>query len=263
MGRVLANEYAERGRLAAEALCAHAEGVDALHEFAFDCVQLRIGIGGADLAEQRLFGHLCAQLERAAQPHADDDRRAGIGRRACDRFDNQIFRRLQSLRRVEHIQRGHILAAEALEHDAHFDLVARDKVGVDDRRGVGAGIDARDGIEHGLAQVGIAFPGGAVDCVLEQSSGQKDVFADLDKDDAHPGVLTDGIAHLGGEARVFAHLGQGEVRGRDLFFVACSFERGEAGRFDIAADFDDRLAYFFGDNRGVDSKHSHLLCVLF
>src|SRR5688572_27008452 len=112
--RIREDVDAERGRVAAVALRADAETVRAVEELLFQRVDRGIGVGRADLAEQRLLREQRGLLEGAADADAQDERRARVRSRHLDAVDDEVLHALDPRGRRQHRVLRAVLAAAAL-----------------------------------------------------------------------------------------------------------------------------------------------------
>src|SRR6185436_9352519 len=81
VARVAQHVHTEGRGIAAVSLRTDAEAVGVAEDFLLDRVQGRVGIGRAQLTEERLLGQDGRLLEIAAHTHSGDERRTGIGPR--------------------------------------------------------------------------------------------------------------------------------------------------------------------------------------
>ena len=109
---------------------------------------------------------------------------------------NDILRRCGG---GEHPAFAHVLTAKTLWRHQNAHLIPRNNTGVDNCRGVIAGIDPAQRVFHdGTAQqaVQISLADTAVDRILEGFPSEMDLLPDLDETDRHAGVLADGNIQL-------------------------------------------------------------------
>ena len=114
--------------VAAKALRADAEGVDAGEHFLLECGQLRIGAVLIEAPQQRFFSDLRRQLESAADAHADDYRRAGVAAGQPDGFGYKVYHAAAAVCGGEHLHEAHVLAAAPLRHESYGQFVAADRL---------------------------------------------------------------------------------------------------------------------------------------
>ena len=183
----------------------------------------------ADVAEQRLLGEQRDLLDGAADADADDHRRARVGAGAADGLDDGVDHARPALRRLEHVERAHVLGAAALGHHREADLVARHDARVDDGRRVVLRVPP--GVARlfgdGLAQVAVAvaLPHALVDGLLEVAAGEVHVLPHLGEDHREAGVLADRHAVGGGDVGVLDQLRQHLAADRRLLGLLPRDER--------------------------------------
>ena len=206
-----------------EALATYIEPVYSFQGLAlYRCNVLSVAVG-AYVAGERLFCKVGAAVERAAYSHTHVYGRAGARTCIFYRGDDGVCNSLNALRGFEHIQRRHILAAEALGHKGEFNLVARNNFGVQGGGGVVARVLARNGVAYRFAEisVGISAPH-AVVYGLEYGFARKaDLASYFQNDDGHSRILTDGHTHLFGNFAVFYKLAEGELCRAFAFAFVC------------------------------------------
>ncbi len=118
-------------------------------------VQLRLELGDlrvrvrlADLAHERALRDHRRHLEVAADPDADDARRAGVRPRLGDGLEHELLRALEAVGGLQHRVLAHVLRTRTLGVDLDADLVAGHDARVDERRRVVSGVPP---IEDGIA----------------------------------------------------------------------------------------------------------------
>src|SRR5438128_2436645 len=138
---------AERGRVAAIALRADAEPIGAREQLLLERVERGIRVRGADLAEQRLLRQDRSLLERAADAHAQDERRARVRARRLHAIDDEVLHALDACGRGQHRVFRTVFTAATLGHDREPELGARHHVDMDHRRRVVADAQLLDRVD--------------------------------------------------------------------------------------------------------------------
>ena len=204
MGVGALDVHGQTGHVAAQTHGAAPRGVDGLFQLLFHFGQHGVGVALAHGPGDGVFGQFHDQVGGAAQTHADDARRAGIGAAFNDRVQNEFLHGLDAVLRVEHFHLAHVLRAGALGNHQNVQIRAV-PVKVEVGHGQagpyrGLGIDPGDGV-GGAAAEG-EFLRGALGPFIEGGLDFRAV----------PGVgRTD--AHLvDGQARVLAEQGLLAVR---------------------------------------------------
>src|SRR5258705_5795956 len=183
---------AEGRRVAAIALRADPEPVDAREQLLLQRVERGVRVGGADLAEQRLLRQDRGLLERAADADAQDERRARVRARHLHAVDDEVLHALDTGGRGQHQVLRTVLAAAALGHDRELELGAGRDVDVDHRRRVVAGVHAVERRPHDRGpQIAllVALAYALVDRVVEPAPRDVHVLAELDEAHDEAGVL--------------------------------------------------------------------------
>ena len=244
----------------AQSLGTDADAVDPLQKFGFQFRHLRIGAGLPHLPQQRMLGQQHRLFRRAADAHADDDRRAGIGPRFAHRFDDEINHPLAAIGRLEHRQPRHILATPALGDDGDFEFVAGYDGGVDHRRGVVAGVDAggKGVLDYGLAQVAFfVAPAHALgDGLVQIAADNVDILAQLDENDRQAAVLAEGHLLVAGDVGVFQNLVQHFAAHRRDFRLPVAAQRGQHILAQVVVALDTQPGNRFRDLVGMDLFHT-------
>ena len=124
VGRVALDVHRERRLGAAVARRADAGSVDLLQKLPLDPGYLRVGVGLAGGAGERLFGELGRLLERAADADADGQGRARVRTGLLYGLHDKALRRGQALGRSEHLQRAHVVAPGALDEQRDLQPVS-------------------------------------------------------------------------------------------------------------------------------------------
>lgn len=202
--------HRQRGDAPAEPLRADPQAVDRLQQLGLQLGRLGVGVHAADLSQQRPLGQPAHRVEGAADADADDHRRAGVGPRQLHRLQHEALDPLAAVGRGQHGQPAHVLGPAAFGQQRQPEAVARHQPGVDDRRGVVAGVapGGEGPLDHRLAQVadvvGLAHP--AVDRLLEGAADDVHVLADVGEDDDGAGVLAHRHAVALGDGDVLQEL---------------------------------------------------------
>ncbi len=173
-----------------------------------------------DLLEQDLLGHHHALLDRAADPDAEQPRRAPAGAERLHRVDHPVRHGGGG---GEVGVAGLVLRAAALGGDRHRHRVPRHHLDVDHRGRVVAGVAppaeriAHDGGAQRVVGVVVGAAHALVDELLQgPGAGEARPHADLDEGVDGAGVLADGTAPEGRQARVGEDLADGVPGGGAL-----------------------------------------------
>src|SRR5437867_143339 len=251
----------ERRRVAAIALRADAKPVGAREQLLLQSVERGIGVRGADLAEQRLLRQERGLLERAADAHAQDERRARVRTRRLHAIDDEILHALDAGRRGQHRVLRTVFAAAALGHDLEPERGAGNDVHVDDRGRIVPRVHPVEGRSNdGGAQIalGVAQAHALVDRVIESPAGHVHVLAELDETHDEPGVLAigdpPGPRHLGVVLQDLQHLlaGGGALGGQR------PVEGAQHVRLELEIGVDAELLDSVDDRANVDVSHDDL-----
>ena len=124
---------AESRGLSAESLRTYSESVRFFEYVRLHRCIVFIGVRLADRAAERLFGEQRALLEISAYADSYNHRRAGVAPRAANDIDNIVYNILARCGGSEHFQCAHIFAAEALGRDGKLNLIAIDKLYMQNR----------------------------------------------------------------------------------------------------------------------------------
>ena len=173
--------HGQRGRQAAKALRADADAVDPLQQLLLQLGQLRVGVGAAHLAQQRVLGQPDRLLGRAADAHADDDRRAGVAPASRTASTTKWMTPSRPSAGLSMPNWLMFSLPPPLGATMMLQPVAGHDRRVDDRRGVVLGVDAgREGLlHHRLAQVAVVVaPAHALgDRLVQVAAGDVHVLA--------------------------------------------------------------------------------------
>ena len=148
----------------------------------------------AYVASERLFGKVCAAVERSAYSNTDVNGRAGARAGFFNGFNYRVYDALDALRGFEHIQRRHVFASEALRHKSKFNFVARDELGVNGGWGVVGCVPARYRVAYRLSEipVGISPPHSVVHSLGKGLARKEYLVSYFEHYDGHSRVLADG-----------------------------------------------------------------------
>ena len=206
MGGVGFDLHAQCGGLAAEALGADAQLIDLFQQLLLHLRVVGVGMMAAHRTQQGLLGQHGGLFKGAAHAHAHHDGRAGIGSRQLYGFQHEILHTLLPVRGLEHAQTAHVLAAEAFGGHGDLHLVAGHQAGMDDRRGIVAGVATADGVlHHGFAQkaLGVALGHARMNGSFKIPVNVH-LLADLTEYAGHAGILTDGQTGIPGGVQIVA-----------------------------------------------------------
>src|SRR5512147_2963297 len=190
---------------APEALGADARLVHGLEQHLLERGEFQPRIRASDRPEERLLRDERRFLEIAADTDADHHRRTGVRPRFPHALEYEVPDPLDALRRPQHADRAHVLAPRALGHERNLQLVSRHQLGIDDGRGIVAGVLSRKRIDDGLSEVAFAvsLADAFVDGVHDEAVLDPQILADLDEENRDARVLADRNALLPGDTRVF------------------------------------------------------------
>ena len=146
----------EHRHVAAEAHRPDPGLVQEAHQLVLELGHDRIGVASADRPRDRFLREVHRVVGRAADPDADDPRRARLAARADDRLEHELLDPLDAVGGDAHLQEAHVLGARALRDALHVEPVpVRDEFPVHDRQavaGVRTGVLPRDRVDGVRAQ---------------------------------------------------------------------------------------------------------------
>ena len=146
----------EDGDVAAEPHRADPGLVEEAVELVLELRHDRVGVTRADRPGDRLLGEVHRVVGGAADPDADDPRRARLAARADDRLEDELLDPLHAVGGDAHLQEAHVLGARALGDALDVEAVpVGDELPVHDRQAVAdvrAGVLARDRVDGVRAQ---------------------------------------------------------------------------------------------------------------
>ena len=95
-------------------------------------------------------------IKAAADADAEYNRRAGVRPGKLHGFDNEVLDAIRTVRRLEHLEAAHVLAAKALGSNSKLHFIPRYKVNGYERGGVVIGVHAAQRVgDHALAQIAL------------------------------------------------------------------------------------------------------------
>src|SRR5512143_491674 len=179
---------------AAEPFGTDARPVHGLEQSLLEGCEFQLRIWAADGPEKRLLGDERGLLKIAADAHADHDRRTRIGACLLHALEHEVLDAFHALGRPEHPDDAHVLTPRSLGHKRYFEFVSRHEFGIDDGRGIVAGVFPRDGVYHGLPEISffVTFANTFVDGVDNEAVLDPEVLANLHIKDSDTRVLAKG-----------------------------------------------------------------------
>ena len=252
----------ERGHRAAEALRTDTRGIDLVEDRLLHFRVQRVGIVLAHRAQQRALGKESRLVARAAEAHADHDRRAGVGACIHTRIRNEIHDLLLCRGRGEHLHRAHVLRAKALGRDRNFDLIARHDRGIEHAGRVVVRVLAAQRVaHHGQAQIAVDIAAAHTlgHRILKRAAGEMYVLPDLGEHDRHAGVLADRHVVFARQIAVRDHLAEDLLAERRLLGLLSVHKRLPQVGGQVVVRVDAQLPHQLCHFRYVDCPHLVLL----
>src|SRR4030095_3590886 len=197
-------------------------------------------------------------LDRAADAHAQDERRARVRTGHLDALDDEVLHAVDARGRRQHRVLRAVLAPAALGHDRELELGARRHGVVDHRRSCVARLHAveRRADDRG-AQVAlfVALAHALVDRVVEAATRDVHVLAELDEAHDEPGVLAVRNAPVPGHLRVVLQDLQHLLAGRRALGGQRPVEGAQHVGLELHVGTDAKLLDRVDDGADVDVSH--------
>ena len=208
--------------LAAQALGADARAVDELQQLVLEGGIAGIGVAALQVAGRGALGAQGGHFHGAAQAHAHHQGRTGVGPGRQHGVQHHLAHAFDAVGGHQHPDHALVLGTGSLGGQTQGQAVAGHDAGVDDGRGVVAGVPALEqGLGHtGFAQIAvhIAAAHAFVDGGFKIAARDVYLLPHLGKDHGQAGVLADGDVVPRGDVRVLQQLFQDVApHGRRLF----------------------------------------------
>ena len=163
------------------------------------------------------------QLKISADPHANNEGRAGVGACITNGLQHCALHAFHSVSRLQHELTAHILTAEALGGNGNGELVSRNHIIMNDGRRIILGVQTKERISHNgfpKVSIGIALTHAFVDR-FRKTSVDMYLLSHTDKEYGHSRILADGNILFLGDLHILFQLPQNLLAQRTFLLVRC------------------------------------------